>query len=158
MIITALRPEHERAGFHSGVAAFDDYLRHRALRDATRNLAAVFVLQRRDEGVAGFYALSAGSLILPNLLGSPREGATRYPVLPVARLWRLAVDLRHRGVGCGHYMLADALARVYHARPETAAMIAESPTPARGFCLRAGFIAFPDQPARLFYPLRGLRP
>ncbi|MDE8347828.1 MAG: hypothetical protein POH28_16895, partial [Acidocella sp.] len=83
MRITALKPELASAGFHSGVAVLDNYWPHRALRDAARHLAAVFLLHTDTGDLAGFYSLSAGDLVLPDLLGGPRVGASRYPVLPV---------------------------------------------------------------------------
>lgn len=71
----ALRSSHDRAGFHSGVEALDDWFHQRASRDQRRRISQVFAALD-GEGTVGFYSLSMLTLALEQL---PAELARKSP-------------------------------------------------------------------------------
>lgn len=151
MKIEPLALAHDRGTFRCGTPSFDKYLRAQAGRDAAKNLAAVFVAELPDGKIAGYYALSAATVLLPDLLGSGARIVSRYPALNAARLTRLAVDKRHRGQGYAGAMLRDVVGRLRHSPLKPMALIAEVQNEAaRHFLEHAGFQSFADQPNRAF--------
>ncbi len=155
MRIEPLTQAHERGGFRCGVPSFDKYFRAQAGRDAAKSLAAIFAGVLPEGKLAGYYALSAAAVLLPDLLGGPQRLVSRYPVLTAARLTRLAVDKRHRGQGHAAVLLADALNRLRASPVRPMAVIAEIPNEtARHFLEHAGFQVLLDQPNRAFRVLQ----
>jgi ribosomal protein S18 acetylase RimI-like enzyme len=154
MRIEPLALTHERGTFRCGIPSFDKYLRAQAGRDTAKNLAAVFVGELPDGKIAGYYALSSATVLLPDLLGSGQRLVSRYPVLIAARLTRLAVDKRHRGQGYAGALLRDVVARLQASPLRPMALIAEVQNDAaRHFLEHAGFQSFTDQPNRAFRAL-----
>ncbi|WP_297492964.1 GNAT family N-acetyltransferase [Acidocella sp.] len=154
MRIEPLTPAHDRAGFRCGIPSFDKYLRAQAGRDAARCLAAVFVAEMPGDKVAGYYALSCATILLPDLVGGGQRAISRYPELTAARLTRLAVDKRHRGKGYAEALLHDMIDRLQASPRKPVALIAEIHNEAaRHFLEHAGFQSFADQPDRAFRAL-----
>lgn len=60
-----------------------------------------------------FYGLAMSGIRRENLPGKYLARFPNFP-LPVARLARLAVDLKHQGQGLAEPLLADALQRCLH--------------------------------------------
>ena len=87
--IEPLAAKHDRTGFSGGVPALDDYIRHLASQDQKRKLAAVFVLTIDGRTIAGFYTLSAASLLAADLPADAAKKLPRFP-LPVTLLGRMA--------------------------------------------------------------------
>lgn len=156
--IDVLGSQHDRAGFDSGVEALDRYLRTQAGQDARKNMAAVFVLALPDGTVAGYYTLSQASVQLAALPPEATRKLPRYPDVPATLLGRLAVDRRHRGKGYGRLLLADALYRSARNEIASFAVIVDAKDEtARRFYERESFLAFPEQPLRLFRPMSDVR-
>jgi ribosomal protein S18 acetylase RimI-like enzyme len=154
MQINPLTGLHERGNFRCGIPSFDKYLRAQAGRDAAKNLAAIFVAELPDGKIAGYYALSSATVLLPDLLGSHHRMVSRYPALTAARLTRLAVDKRHRGQGYAAALLHDVVVRLQASPLKPMALIAEVQNEsARHFLEHAGFQSFIDQPNRAFRAL-----
>jgi GNAT superfamily N-acetyltransferase len=81
----------------------------------------------------------------------------RYPLVPATLLGRLTVDRRHRGKGDGRFLLADALFRAVRSEIVSFAMIVDAREDnARRFYERESFLPFPDQPMKLFRPMRDI--
>lgn len=159
LIIEPLGKEHDRAAFSCGVAELDSYLKHRAGQDVRRRIARVFVCTEGGfDVVLGFYTLSALSIDVSSL---PEAQARRLPRhhLPTALIGRLAVDRSAQGRGLGRLLLADAVQRTLHASEQVAihAVVVEAKDEAaRRFYQAYGFLSLPDQPMRLFLPLRSV--
>lgn len=156
--IEPLGKAHDRAAFHCGIPALDSYLQKQAGQDARRFAAAPFVLCER-EGVAvlGYYTLSAISIDLGTLPEETAKKLPRYPDVPAALIGRLAVDERRRGERLGEYLLMDALHRSWRMASEiaAAAVVVEAKNErARSFYEAYDFRIFPDQPERLFLPMK----
>jgi GNAT superfamily N-acetyltransferase len=156
--ITPLDAHHDRQDFDCGEPALNTYLqrlaRQQSARDFNRTYVAAFPGQSR---IHGFYALSAASIHFENL--PQTRNLPRYPV-PVARIGRLAVDLRSQGMGVGLMLLQHAMnlaeslsqqiglyALFVEAKHETAA----------AFYARYGFERLPDHPLNLFLTIDLIR-
>jgi ribosomal protein S18 acetylase RimI-like enzyme len=151
MKIELLTPAHERGKFRCGIPSFDKYLRAQAGRDAAKCLSAIVVAELEDGRIAGYYALSSATVLLPDLLGSGQRFVSRYPALIAARLTRLAVDKRHRGQGYAGALLRDVVARMQASPLRPMALIADIQNEgARHFLEHAGFQSFADQTNRAF--------
>jgi GNAT superfamily N-acetyltransferase len=153
--IEPLDPRHDRAGFHCGVVELDEWFGRRAGQDQKRKLAAVFVLTNDGIAVAGFYSLSAHSILAAEL---PHDFSTKLPrfPLPVTLLGRMAVAESIQGRGLGEHLLLHALERALIGSRQVAswAVIVDAKAGARDFYLRHDFIPFPNQPERLFLPMK----
>lgn len=99
--------------FDSGQPALNQYLQRFALTNQKANSAQTYVC-RQDGVVVGFYSLAVGSVEPKNAAPRVLKGMARHPV-PVMILARLAVDLKHQGVGLGRALLRDALLRTTQA-------------------------------------------
>lgn len=157
--VERLNPRHDRERFTCGVEALDRYLRVQARQEMTRDIAVVYVLVPADQPatVAGYYSLSSTGVRLSDLPETTRKRLPRYPLVPATLLGRLAVDETFRGRGFGERLLVDALKRSLTASRSVASVAvivdAKDATGAT-FYARYGFIAFPDQPLRLFLPMK----
>lgn len=99
--------------FDSGQPALNQYLQRFALTNQKANSAQTYVCCQ-DGVVVGFYSLAVGSVEPKNAAPRVLKGMARHPV-PVMILARLAVDLKHQGVGLGRALLRDALLRTTQA-------------------------------------------
>ncbi len=127
---------HDRSQFTSGSQALDRYFRDTVTQDARRRIAYCFVAIDPDGDIAGFYTLSATSILLDKLPPERARRLPRYPLVPAILLGRLAVAQAHQGRRLGGALVADALIRassgdiaghlmVVEAKDETAARFYE---------------------------------
>jgi len=156
--IEPLGKAHDRAAFYCGSPALDSYLQKQAGQDARRFAAAPFVLcEGENAAVLGYYTLSATSISLGALPPETAKKLPRYPDVPAALIGRLAVDERRRGERLGEYLLMDALHRSWRMAGEIAAaavVVEAKDERARSFYEAYDFRIFPDQPERLFLPMK----
>jgi GNAT superfamily N-acetyltransferase len=156
--VEVLGARHDRSAFESGVEPLDRYFRVQAGQDARKNMAAPFVLVLPDGCIGGFYTLSATSVNLVELPAPITRKLPRYPLVPATLLGRLAVDRRHQGKGYGRFLLADALFRSVQSEIASFAVIVDAKDEnARRFYERESFLAFPDQPNKLFRPMADIQ-
>jgi predicted GNAT family N-acyltransferase len=153
--IEALEARHDRAGFCCGIPELDSYLQRRAGQDLQRKLAAVFVLTADSKTIAGFYTLSAHSIVGADLPPELAKRLPRFP-LPVTLLGRMAVAQALQGPGLGEFLLVDALNRALNGSRQIAswAVVVDAKAGARNFYLKHDFISLPDSPDRLFLPMK----
>ena len=149
-----LGSQHDRSGFCCGVTALDNYLQRQARQDAERKLAAVFVLTSDGRTVAGFYTLSAHSIMAVDLPEAHARKLPRFP-LPVTLLGRMGVSAALHGLGLGEYLLMHALERTWIGSQQVAswAMVVDAKVGARDFYVKNGFTPLPTRPDRLFLPI-----
>ena len=152
--------KHDRAAFSCGKPELDLYLRERAGQDARRKVTAPFVAVEHGTGViAGYYTLSAFSVLVGHLPPEVARRLPRYPVVPATLLGRLAVDRQHQGKGLGAFLLMDALRRSLDGTANVASfavVVHALDEEARSFYERFEFIQFPQQPDRLFLPMESI--
>lgn len=154
-VIEALAPQHDRKGFSCGVFALDRYLREQAGQDIKRRAALCYVASETDSNrIAGYYTLSAGDVALRDMPDDIARRLPRYPVVPVARIGRLAIDKDYQGKRLGAALLWDAANRALRAEMGVVALAVDAKDEAAAsFYRHHGFVLFPSQPLRLFLPL-----
>jgi GNAT superfamily N-acetyltransferase len=107
--IELLNVGHDRSAFDCGSEAQTAWLRQHALAAQQADTARVYVVcEAGSLRVAGYYALSAGSVSREAVPARIALGTGRYPV-PVVILTRLGVDTREQGRGLGAALVRDAL-------------------------------------------------
>ncbi len=153
-----LRKHPNRTAFSSGSEPLDRYLQHQAGQEARRYVAVTLVLvDTARQRLAGYYTLAATSLRLGDLPAEIADKLPRYPLVPATLLGRLALDTEYQGKGLGEFLLMDALHRSYTQSQVIAAMavvVEAKDDRARSFYEHYGFLRFPDQPYRLFLPMK----
>lgn len=132
---------HDTAGFDSGVASLDDWLRRTAPVAAAAGTAATWVLCRGNR-VVGYYALAMGSI--ERRVAPSRLGRGQPDPVPVLLLARLALDRDEQRSGLGADLLQDALGRALAG--------------ARHYGARAVVVDAIDDRAVAFYRHHGLVP
>ena len=148
---------HDRAAFHCGVLALDDYLHKYAAQQTAKGLSTVFVMvdDAVPSKVLGFYTLSAAQIDVQQLSDTERKKLPRYPV-PCFRMGRLACAIESRGAGLGEILIGCAVDRCLHARSLVGAyalLVDAKDEKAKSFYERYGFIPCLDTPVTLYLPL-----
>lgn len=152
--IEPLGPNHDRASFSCGIIDLDRYIQRQAGQDQKRKLAAVFVLTPNGESVAGFYTLSAHSILAADLPLDLAKKLPRFP-LPASLLGRMAVTQSLQGQGLGEFLLLHALERALLGSQQVAswAVVVDAKAGAREFYLKHDFIPLHTNSDRLFLPM-----
>lgn len=155
--IEELNARHDRSEFSCGTAALDRYMQQQASQDVRRQVTKCFVaVEAAALKVAGFYTLAASGLPIDTLPLDVQRRLPRYPLVPVARLGRLAVDQSHQGRKLGATLLSDALLRVGRAEMGVFALLVDAKDErAESFYLHYGFVLL--EPRRLFMPLATMK-
>lgn len=148
---------HDRAGFDSGVAELDDYLKRFADQHRRKGITSVYVLVDAvaPREILGYYTLSGAEVDVATLAEGERKKLPRYPV-PCIRMGRLACRRDRRGQGLGKLLLGCAIDRCREARKQVAAyaLIADAKdAAAKSFYEHFGFVATRDRPMTLYLPL-----
>lgn len=155
--IESLNASHQRKVFDCGDTDLNIYLRQYARQNVKHRINKVFVATdiNSPQTILGYYTLSAGSVRTNELPQEHQRRLPNYPV-PIALLGRLAVDKNHQGQRLGTILLADAIQRVEKASEVMAvyAIVVDALNPsAVAFYRQFGFITFPGQSLKLFFPL-----
>jgi len=158
LVISELRPEHDRSAFDCGEPALNQFLQRLARQQSARDFNKTYVACRTDSPqILGFYAISSGSVDFAHWSSSMR--LPRYPV-PVVRLGRLAVDQRVQGQGVGAALLSHAVLlalQLFDQIGVFAVVVDAKDERAAAFYTRYGFVCFPDRPLMLFLTLATAR-
>ena len=147
--------DKQRRSFSCGVIALDDYFKQFAKGNHTKNIGKTFVLLKDNNTVIGYYTTSMGCVDFLTLPQELRTRLSKYPI-PVARIARLAVDIKNQGQGWGEFLLVDALKRIRSAASVVAAfgvIVDAKDEKAKAFYTRYGFMSFPDNKLCLFLPI-----
>lgn len=159
LVIERLAAHHARTGFRSGVEPLDRYLHTQASQDVRRRVSACFVAVDQTGFVAGYYTLATSAVLLSDLSDEHAKRLPRYPTVPVARLGRLAVDVRWRGRGLGGALLWDAIERAARAEIAAYALLVDAKDDAAAaFYRRHGFLTLGSGMYTLFLPLASAVP
>jgi GNAT superfamily N-acetyltransferase len=153
--IAPLSPDHDPLTFSCGVDPLDRYLQSQATQDIRRHVANCFVATAANSNIiAGYYTLSAASVPMLDLPSETARRLPRYPVVPAARIGRLAIDHGYRGRGLGAALLFDAITRAARADAAIFAILVEAKVDtAATFYQHHGFQPFAVRPLNLFLPL-----
>ncbi|TWU00468.1 Acetyltransferase (GNAT) family protein [Botrimarina colliarenosi] len=145
----------DRSGFACGVAALDDYLHKRASQDQRRRVAACYLLVESETSrPAGYYTLSAASVLLSDLPEATAKKLPRYPSVPVVRVGRLAVDARYHGQKLGSVLVFDAVKRAAQSGVGAFAVVVDAKDQnAAAFYGHHGFTPLDSAGLTLFLPI-----
>lgn len=151
---------HDRTTFASGVEALDRYFRQQVTQDVRRRATSCYVAVEAATGkVAGYYTLSASGVPLSDVGDDLAKRLPRYPLVPVARLGRLAVDQAYRGQGLGSLLLWDAASRAARSEVMVFALAVDAKDDqAEAFYRHHGFASFGSLPRQLILPLAKIGP
>jgi len=151
--IAPLDTKESRADFACGTEPLDRYFREIVTQDIKRRIASCYVAKSVEDGaIAGFYTLSASSIPLTSLPEALAKKLPRYPVVPVARLGRLAVDARFQGRQLGAALLWDAIARSSRSEVTVYALAVDAKDDrAEAFYRHFGFIALDSLKGQLIW-------
>ncbi len=154
-VIEPLDRSHDRDRFSCGVAALDRYLRQQSGQDMRRRVAVCYVAHPSGAPVvSGYYTLSAGSVLLEEVPDEIARRLPRYPVVPVALLGRLAIDVAYKGRGLAAALLWDAVSRAMRTGIGVVALVVDAKDDdAARFYRHHGFLDLAPGPLRLFLPL-----
>jgi len=158
-IIEKLAKIHDFSRFDCGNEALNLWLKRFAWTNVQNDAARVYVAHSRDHVVAGYHALSAGSVNRAEAPERIGHGLANHPIRVVV-LGRLAVDQSRQGQGLGASLLQDALLRAEQAAETVgvrAVLVQAIDTTARSFYLRFGFSSSPIDEMRLMLLIKDLR-
>ena len=147
-----LGDQHDRAAFSCGVEVLDGYFQGDPIRqDVSRKTANAFVLTRDGTSVAGFYTLSAISILSVDL---PARLQKKLPQRPIGAtlIGRMGVDKSLQGRRIGGRLLSNALYKAWQASKYVSswAVVVDAKEGARDFYVKYEFTPFTTQPYRLF--------
>jgi GNAT superfamily N-acetyltransferase len=142
-----------RSEFSCGADALDRYFREIVTQDIKRRITSCYVAKSLDKDtIAGFYTLSTSSIPMTALPGVLSKKLPRYPVVPVARLGRLAVDVRFKGLRLGAALIWDAIDRSARSEVTVYALAVDAKDEAaEAFYKHLGFIALDPFPSQLIW-------
>lgn len=137
--------------FRCGEESLEIWLRGRARSNEKSGASRTMVSVTREGRVAGYYCLSASSLVRDD--GPPALAAGMPSSIPVVLLGRMAVDNEFKGQGIGYSLLQHATTRALEAAETIGihAMIVHAiDDDVVPFYERFGFTAFPEQRRTLY--------
>jgi GNAT superfamily N-acetyltransferase len=152
-----LTADHSLAGFASGVASLDDWLRRRALPNQASGASRTFVVC--DDGAVIAYCALAASAVAAD--ASPGRFRRNMPdPIPVVVLARLAIARGHQSRGLGRALFRDAAQRVIHAADAIGIrgmLVHAISDDAKAFYLRLGLLPSPIEPMTLMVSVAELK-
>lgn len=145
----------DRSTFDCGVSELNAYFHQQVSQDVRRNYAACFIaVSKTYNRVAGYYTLAMSSVPLQNLPEKTSKKLPRYPIVPVARLGRLAVDVKYQGQQLGASLVADAIYRTAQSDVAAYAIVVDAKdAKAARFYAHFGFQKLSGSPRTLFLPM-----
>ena len=152
-----LASHHDIAGFDSGSATLDEWLRRRALANQDSGATRTFVSCVGSRVVA-YYALASSAV---GTTAAPGRFKRNMPdPIPVVVLARLAVTRSHQGQGLGRALFRDAALRVVQAADSIGirgVLVHAISDEAKAFYLRLGLSLSPLDPMTLMTTVAELR-
>jgi predicted GNAT family N-acyltransferase len=157
--IEPLGPHHDRAAFSCGKDPLDRYIREQASQDVRRGLDSIFVFTTKEDTqtVLAYYTLSSKELKVDQLPDEIAKKAGKYGHVGVTLLGRMAVAERRKGTGLGALTLMNALEKsllVSRNVASWAVFVEAIDAEAADFYRTYGFIELPEDPLKLFLPMK----
>lgn len=159
--IERLNKTHNRTQFDCGEESLNNYLRRQAGQEDKKFISSVYVAVSNNTDpsqIIGFYSVSAAQIEFRGLPTELAKNLPRYPFLPAFRIGRLAVSKTNQSKGIGKKLLIDALLKCFRSQiPGFAVIVDAKNKQLISFYQKYGFIQFPDQPLKLFIPMKVIR-
>jgi ribosomal protein S18 acetylase RimI-like enzyme len=132
----------------------DRYFQQQVTQDIRRRLTSCFVCLDSTDALAGFYTLASAGIPMGDLPAEITRRLPRYPMLPAARIGRLAVQRAFQGHGVGRRLLVDAAVRASRAEQANFALLVDAKDESAAmFYRRFGFTSFAAAPLILVLPM-----
>jgi GNAT superfamily N-acetyltransferase len=157
-IIEKLSAKLDLSIFDCGNPVLNVWLQKFAWQNQQSDSARTYVAIREDR-VAGYYSLTAGSVHKRESPERIAKGLANHPI-GVVLLARLAVDATEKGRGLGKALLFDALRRVEEAADiigVRAVMVHAIDDSARRFYQNFDFVQSPVEPFQLMLMMKDIR-
>ena len=156
--LAPLDAAQDRAAFNSDSEPLNRYLREQASQDMRRRTSVCYVAIESTTGaIAGYYTLAAGSVPLTDVTEQMAKKLPRYPLVPVARLGRLAVSVNFQKRQLGAALLWDTGQRAMQAGMGVFALVVDAKDDvAAAFYQHHGFTALSSNPLTLVLPIATL--
>ena len=157
--IELLGSQHKRQAFSCGREPLDRYFRQQVGQDVRKRVTACYVTREiATDAIAGYYTLTAGSVLLSGMPQSLAKKLPRYPDVPIARLGRLAVDQKFHGRKLGAAMLWDAIQRAARSEVVVYGIVVDAKDDdAVAFYEHHGFMVLNAEARQLVLPLATVR-
>ena len=157
--VAVLNEQHDRLGFSCGKEPLDRYLRQQAGQDMRRRVTICYVATDNEtQRVAGYYTLSASSVLLTDVPPAFAKKLPRYPDVPAARVGRLAVEQSYRGRRLGAALLWDAMDRSARSEVAVHALLVDAKDDeASAFYAHHGFVALDAERRRMMLPVASFK-
>lgn len=155
MIFLPLNSQHDRKGFDCGNDDLNRWFYQVARQHKDRGVSSAFVAVSGNTSaeVLGYYAITVAELMNVDL---PEQYRKRLPQrVPVFRLGRLAVSVRHKGQRIGESLLFDAIDRITRISQEVGGVgiVVNAKPSAIDFYKQYGFEQMADHTLNLFLPI-----
>lgn len=149
---------HNRDKFDCGIEELNTFLKKHSFQNQKNHINKTFIAVessvKNEKNILGFYTLSTGQISFDSL---PLEiKHPKYPV-SIARLARLATDLKYQGQGIGGFLLHDALQKIKIASEMIgifAVVVDAKDIKAKSFYQHYGFISLQDTDLTLCLPMK----
>ena len=155
--VEGLCKQHNRKHFSCGIEELDRYFQKQASQDIRKQVATCFVLvDKQSELIAGYYTLSASSVLLCEFPFETQKKLPKYPIVPATLLGRLAIDKNFKNKKLGELLLLDAMRRciLTSSHVGTAFFIVEAKNAeATSFYKHYGLQEFPKNTQKLYMPV-----
>lgn len=156
--IELLDRTHHRDEFDCGVDELNTFLKKYSFQNQKNHINKTFVAMdaaviKNEKNILGFYTLSTGQIsfdALPKTMKHPKYSVS------VARLARLATDLKYQGKGVGGFLLHDALQKIKIAAEMIgifAVVVDAKNIKAKSFYQHYGFVSLQNTDLTLCLPI-----
>jgi predicted N-acetyltransferase YhbS len=154
--VKALEKAHDVAGFNCDVLVLNNWLKTVAKQHQKNGSSKTFVLIDDAEPmkIIGFVSMSMRAPTVVDDL--PAAMQKKLPnVVSGYTLGRLAVSVEHKGKGHGETLLMTAMQKAKQASKYAAGfgLFVDAKEGVASFYEKYGFVAFPDDPDTLVYPI-----
>ena len=158
---------HNRTAFSCGVPQIDNYLKLTAKKGSKADMVRVWVAIDDNSNIVGFYGINMHAVGVKDMPATYEKKAMKHGLLPAAFIAMIGVDKTRQGTGIGSALVADALSRIGRVSDDIGTCVVmldvfddgDSDAVARRktYYEAFGFIPLPDQPLRLFMPIKTVR-
>lgn len=155
MIFLPLNSQHDPKDFDCGNDDLNRWFAKVAKQHKDRGVSSTFVAisDNASSEILGFYAITVAELVKIDLPAQYREHLPEK--LPVFRVGRLAVSIRHQGQRIGESLLLDAIDRITRISQEVGGggIVVNALPSAVDFFKHYGFEQMADHSHILFLPI-----
>lgn len=158
---------HDRTAFSCGVPQIDNYLKLTAKKGSKADIVRVWVVVDASNKIVGFYGINMHAIDVKDMPPAYHAKVGKHGFLPAAFIAMIGVDQTRQANGIGSALVADAVCRIARVSEEIGTCViildvfddrdADAVARRKTYYETFGFLPLPDQPLRLFMPVRTAR-